>query len=145
MGKAYWHSIGCGALGMTGPWNSPARRDQRDGVWARALIRRAILSTFLLALLVGMAIGVYQDLRWGGSDARETAALAYRSAGLAMNQASTSVITSLSLGEHATATQDNILFYIGIPYQFCAFAGAYLATVGIHLLEVILTAAGLRR
>ncbi len=143
--KAYWHSVGSGALGLSGPWNTPAKRDQRPAVVVRKLARNAILATLLLALVTGMAIGAYQNLRWGGAGAQETAVFAYRSVGETLNQSLAHLMMAMSLGEHTDLIQDNILFYLGVPFQLCAFVGAWLATAGMDFMEVTLAVAGGRR
>jgi hypothetical protein len=143
--KAYWHSVGSGALGLAGPWNTPAKRDQRPAVVAQKLARKAILATLLLALVTGMAIGAYQNLRWGGAGAQETGVFAYRSVGQTLDQSLASLMMAMSLGRHTSLVHDNILFYLEVPYQLSAFAGAWVATAGMDFMEVTLAVAGGRR
>jgi hypothetical protein len=133
MSKAYWRSAGGGALGMAGPWRSAGQSTvKRVSVWRR--IEQVALSTFLLAFGSGVVIGLYQTWWSGRLDARDAALFAYRSVGQTIDGCFAWVVMLSPMTDHATATPSNILFYLEIPYQLCAFAGAYAATAGIEFL-----------
>jgi hypothetical protein len=135
VGKAYWHSIGTGALGMAGPWNSPTIRDRLPAASARRLIKHTFLSSLLLAFLGGMLSGAYQHFWIGNLGAGDTAAFAYHSVGTVIGGSVASITRFLSLDSYAPIMQDNFLFYVTIPYQLCAFAGAYTTAGGLELLQ----------
>lgn len=134
MSKSYWHSVGSGALGVGGPWNSQSRRDRWRTTPLRGFIGQIVLVSLLVALLAGMTIGVFQTVGSDVSNPLQTAAVAYQSVGLTIQGSFAGIMTLLSLGDYAAALQDNVLFYLEIPYQLCAFAGAYITTAVIQLL-----------
>jgi hypothetical protein len=139
MGKSYWHSAGSGALGMGGPWNSPTRRERSKAAPARRLIRRIVLVSLLLAFVAGIMISLYQRVNIGEASAHDTGALAYGSVGLTISEGLAWVMTALSLDDYAAAVHRYFFVYVEIPYQLCAFAGAYLATVIIELPALVMT------
>jgi hypothetical protein len=138
MGKSYWHSAGSGALGMGGPWNSPTRRERSKGAPARRLIRRIVVGSLLLAFVAGVVISLYQRVIFGESSAHDTAAVAFGSVGLTISEGLAWVMTLLSLDDYAAAVQRDFFVYAEIPYQLCAFAGAYVATVVIGLPALVI-------
>jgi hypothetical protein len=141
MPNMYWRSTDGGAMGVAGPWYSPAQPASRKSEAVRKWIRQIAFLSFLLAFGVGLAIGVYQNWWSGGSDARGTAALAYQTVGQSIDGLSDRVINLLPLGDQVATIAGNVLFYLEIPYQLCAFAGGYAATTGLGFMSDVLAAA----
>jgi hypothetical protein len=114
-------------------WHSPSIQARRRSP-VLALIRRTILMSFLLAFIVGMVIGIDLAFWWNETEGRQGAIFAYRAVGLAMDQGIDWTEQALSLQDYAWALQNNLFFYLKVPFQLCAFAGAYLATSLSNLL-----------
>jgi len=142
MSKAYWRSAGSGALGLAGQWHSMQLwRPRIKSVSPLAILGRTILWSLVLTVVVGMVIGVYQNMYYGMSDAAQAGTFAYRYVGLTINATFTSFMMALSLGDYVSVVQGNVLFYLEVPYQLCAFAGASITSAGIGLLHHFATTA----
>jgi hypothetical protein len=117
-------------------WHSPSIQARRRSP-VLALIRRSILMSFLLAFIVGVVIGIDRAFWWNETEGRQGAIFAYRAVGLAMERGIDWAEEALSLQNYAWALQNNLFFYLKIPFQLCAFAGAYIATSGSNLLMYV--------
>jgi hypothetical protein len=138
MSKDYWHSAGTGALGLSGPWNSTARwKAHKD----RPSLRRIALGvqfSLMTASLAGAIIAGYINWQRDARGPRDIADFAYLAIGRSIEGLFTSILRLVDLGDYAASIQDNFLFYLEIPYQVCAFAGAYAATEAIQYLDHVL-------
>lgn len=145
MSKSYWHSVGSGALGMTGPWNSPEGQARRERGPLRRLLAQSALASLLIAFFAGGAISIYQHFCCGNPDAWDTASIAYQFTGAGMSAFVTGIMRLIGLQGQAATLQDYLLFYLEIPYQICAFAGACVATTGVELVTQVIAGLTLQR
>ena len=95
--------------------------------------------SFLLAFIVGMVIGIDRSFWWNETEGRQGAIFAYRTVGLAMDQPIDWTEQALSLQDYAWALQNHLFFYLKVPFQLCAFTGAYIATSLSNLLIYVVS------
>lgn len=138
MSKDYWHSAGSGALGLSGPWNSTAKWKARKDRPALRRIGQAAQFSSIVAFVAGAIIAGSMNWQRGAPGPRDIADFAYLAVGQSIEGLFTSMLRLVALGDYAAALQDNLLYYLEIPYQVCAFAGAYIATAGIQYLDQVL-------
>jgi hypothetical protein len=137
MRKPLRHPIGSGAMGVGGPWTRSAKQDQQNGTPVRRRLGQIIMLSFLPTFAAGIAIGVQGHFEASGATAQAIAAAAYRSSGLAIRGWLAWILQATPLSNYAAALQDNVFFYLEVPYQLCVFAGAYIAALAIDSLEAV--------
>jgi hypothetical protein len=108
----------------------------------RRRLVRTILLSLLIAFLIGAAVGIYRQLWLGDLDSLETATFAYGFAGRLISFPIAWIMDLVALDTAAQWLQDYVLYYLEIPYQLCAFAGACTATAAIGLVDQIIPGLG---
>ncbi len=141
MSRSYRRSVGGGALGLTGPWRAAELLNTPRPMPVRWRIARSALLTFPLAFVTGMIISPF-EIWWSRSvDAMAVGNFAYQTFGCTTDQSFSLVMKLFFPGDTVAAMHDEFLFYAEIPYQLCAFAGAYVTTAGIgslgHLIGTV--------
>lgn len=139
MAKVHLRAVGgsTAALNGFGPFAVKQHSRGTKAVWVQ--IHLLFLASFVLSFLIGVVMGFYRGMFQEPTGTLETASSVYRSVAQAINGSFASVIGLLPSNSLVGPVQEYVLDYLGIPYQICAFAGAYAVAAGLALVHELST------
>lgn len=123
------------ALSMAAPSTSAANQ-----TWHEAVRRRAAQLFFvslLAALSTGVATSASLRLRDVNATSMDAAMFAYETIGTSISASLIGTMRLIGLQDQAAFVQENVLSYLEIPYQICAFAGAYGTSASVELMSQV--------